>query len=89
VTDRLERDRTRIAAYEDLCRRVGHDPARVAVAWLLHQPAVTAPIVGPRTPDQLEDAVAATEIRLDAETLAALDRIFPGPGGAAPEAYAW
>jgi aryl-alcohol dehydrogenase-like predicted oxidoreductase len=89
VTNRLERVRAKIAAYEDLCRRIGHPPARVAVAWLLHQPAVTAPIVGPRTLAHLEDAVAATEIRLDAETLAALDRIFPGPGGAAPEAYAW
>jgi len=89
VTDRLERDRAKIAAYEDLCRRIGHPPAQVAVAWLLHQPAVTSPIVGPRTLAQLEDAVAATDIRLDTETLAALDRIFPGPGGAAPEAYAW
>ena len=89
VTNRLERDRAKIAAYEDLCRRIGHPPAQVAIAWLLHQPAVTSPIVGPRTLAQLEDAVAATDIRLDAETLAALDRIFPGPGGAAPEAYAW
>ena len=89
VTNRLERDRAKIGAYEDLCRRIGHPPAQVAIAWLLHQPAVTSPIVGPRTLAQLEDAVAATNIRLDAETLAALDRIFPGPGGAAPEAYAW
>ena len=89
VTDRLDRDRAKITAYEELCRSIGHDPARVAIAWLLHQPAVTAPIVGPRTLAHLEDAVAATEIRLDTETLAALDRIFPGPGGAAPEAYAW
>jgi aryl-alcohol dehydrogenase-like predicted oxidoreductase len=89
VTNRLERDRAKIAAYEDLCRRIGHPPAQVALAWLLHQPAVTSPIVGPRTLEHLEDAVAATNIQLDVETLAALDRIFPGPGGAAPEAYAW
>jgi len=89
VTNRLERDRARIAAYEDLCRSIGHPPARVALAWLLHRPAVTAPIIGPRTLAQLEDAVAATDIQLDTETLAALDGIFPGPGGAAPEAYAW
>jgi len=89
VTDRLDRDRANITAYEVLCRRIRHPPAQVAVAWLLRQPAVTAPIVGPRTPTQLEDAVAATDIRLDAETLADLDRIFPGAGGAAPEAYAW
>jgi aryl-alcohol dehydrogenase-like predicted oxidoreductase len=89
VTDRLERDRAKIAAYEALCRRIGHPPAQVAVARLLHQPGVTAPIIGPRTLQQLEDTVAATEIRLDAETLAARDRVFPGPGRPAPEAYAW
>jgi aryl-alcohol dehydrogenase-like predicted oxidoreductase len=89
VTNRLDRDRAKIAAYEDLCRRIGHPPAQVALAWLLHQPAVTSPIIGPRTLDQLEDAVAATDIVLEAETLAALDKIFPGPGGAAPDAYAW
>ena len=40
VTDRLERDRAKIAAYEALCRRIDHPPAQVAVAWLLHQPGV-------------------------------------------------
>ena len=39
--------------------------------------------------DQLESAVRATEIVLNAETLATLDEIFPGPGGEAPKAYAW
>jgi aryl-alcohol dehydrogenase-like predicted oxidoreductase len=89
VTGRLERSRARVTAYEALCRRIGHEPAQVAMSWLLHRPAVTAPIIGPRTVKHLEDAVRATEIRLDEETLAALDAIFPGPGGEAPEAYAW
>ena len=89
VTGRLDKDRPKIAAYEELCRRIGHEPAQVAIAWLLHNPAVTAPIIGPRTLGQLEDAVAASAIRLDRETLEALDKIFPGPGGPAPEAYAW
>jgi aryl-alcohol dehydrogenase-like predicted oxidoreductase len=89
ITSRLERDRTKVSAYEELCRKIGHEPAQVAMAWLFHNPAVTAPIIGPRTLKHLEDAVKATEIRLDPETLQALDRIFPGPGGAAPEAYAW
>jgi aryl-alcohol dehydrogenase-like predicted oxidoreductase len=61
----------------------------VALAWLLHNPAVTAPIIGPRTLEQLEAAVRATEIVLGADVLKRLDDIFPGPGGAAPEAYAW
>jgi aryl-alcohol dehydrogenase-like predicted oxidoreductase len=56
---------------------------------LLHNPAVTAPIVGPRTLEQLESAVRATEIVLNADLLKRLDEIFPGPGGEAPEAYAW
>jgi aryl-alcohol dehydrogenase-like predicted oxidoreductase len=61
----------------------------VALAWLLHQPAVTAPIVGPRTQEQLDGALRALEITLDADALARIDEIFPGPGGTAPEAYAW
>ena len=64
-------------------------PATVALAWLLHNPVVTAPIIGPRTVEQLENAVRATEIVLDADVLKRLDEIFPGPGGEAPEAYAW
>jgi NDP-hexose 2,3-enoyl reductase len=61
----------------------------VALAWLLHNPVVTAPIIGPRTMEQLESAVRATEITLEADVLAKLDEIFPGPGGEAPKAYAW
>ena len=68
---------------------MGEAPATVALAWLLHQPAVTAPIIGPRTLDQLESAVRATELTLDDRALAQLDAIFPGPGGEAPQAYAW
>ena len=68
---------------------LGEPPAAVALAWLLHNPVVTAPIIGPRTMEQLESAVRATEIELDAETLHKLDEIFPGPGGEAPKAYAW
>jgi aryl-alcohol dehydrogenase-like predicted oxidoreductase len=59
------------------------------LAWLLHNPIVTAPIIGPRTIEQLESAVRAAEIVLDAEILQKLDEIFPGPGGEAPNAYAW
>jgi aryl-alcohol dehydrogenase-like predicted oxidoreductase len=75
--------------YELLCKELGEPPAAVALAWLLHNPIVTAPIIGPRTIEQLESTVRATEIGLDAATLKKLDEIFPGPGGEAPEAYAW
>jgi aryl-alcohol dehydrogenase-like predicted oxidoreductase len=61
----------------------------VALAWLLHNPVVTAPIVGPRTLNQLEGNLRALEIKLSDEVLKRLDEIWPGPGGDAPEAYAW
>jgi aryl-alcohol dehydrogenase-like predicted oxidoreductase len=50
---------------------------------------VTAPIVGPRTAEHLAGALRALDIELEQDTLDALDKIFPGPGGRAPEAYAW
>jgi aryl-alcohol dehydrogenase-like predicted oxidoreductase len=85
----LEQKRGQLEKYEALCRQIGHPPGEVAIAWLLHNPAVTAPIIGPRTMEQLESAVRATAIELDQETLDKLDEIFPGPGGEAPTAYAW
>lgn len=85
----VEANRDKLQAYEDLCRELGHPPAEVALAWLLHNPVVTAPIIGPRTMEQLESAVRATEIVLEEDVLAKLDEIFPGPGGEAPEAYSW
>jgi aryl-alcohol dehydrogenase-like predicted oxidoreductase len=81
--------RSQIAAYASLCADLGESESNVALAWLLHNPAITAPIIGPRTVGQLEQAVHAVDISLDASTLARLDEIFPGPGGSAPEAYAW
>ncbi len=86
---RIEEKRPQLERYEALCRELGEEPATVALAWLLHNPVVTAPIIGPRTMEQLESAVRATEITLDEATLASLDEIFPGPGGEAPNAYAW
>jgi aryl-alcohol dehydrogenase-like predicted oxidoreductase len=72
-----------------LCLELGERPADVALAWLLHQPAVTAPIIGPRTLEQLVGTMRVMELTLGAQTLKRLDEIFPGPGGPAPEAYAW
>jgi len=89
VRQALEKYRARIEAYERLCAELGEEPANVAIAWLLHQRAVTAPIIGPRTIEQLDSIVRALEIKLDEATLQRLDAIFPGPGGAAPEAFAW
>ncbi len=85
----VEKHRPQLEQYEALCRELGEKPADVALAWLLHQPAVTAPIIGPRTLEQLEGSLRALEIKLSDETLKRLDEIWPGPGGPAPEAYAW
>jgi aryl-alcohol dehydrogenase-like predicted oxidoreductase len=84
----LKTHRDQIQQYEDLARELGHEPAEVALAWLLAQPAVTAPIVGPRTREQLDAALRALDVSLDAQTLNRLDEIFPGHK-TAPEDYAW
>ena len=78
-----------LAAYAAFCQELGAGQADVGLAWLLHQPGVTGPIIGPRTVAQVEGSLRALAIELDAEQLARLDQIWPGPGGAAPEAYAW
>nr|WP_206322884.1 aldo/keto reductase [Streptomyces sp. HNM0575] len=88
AADGLSRSRRQIERYEQLCRDIGQPPAVVAQSWLLHQPGVTAPIVGVRTMRHLEDGIRAANLSLSEGELAELDRIFPGPG-AAPEAYAW
>ncbi|MGV9882442.1 aldo/keto reductase [Streptomyces sp. NPDC003006] len=80
--------RARIQAYEDLVDKHGLEPGEVALAWLLTRPGVTAPIVGPRTAEQLASALRAVELELSQELLDALDEIFPGPGPS-PESFAW
>jgi len=85
----IESNREQLERWESLCKELGERPADVALAWLLHQPAVTAPIIGPRTEQQLLGCTRAFGVRMDDEILRQLDEIFPGPGGPAPEAYAW
>lgn len=85
----LEKHHQQVQKYEMLCKQMGYPPATVALAWLLHNPAVTAPIVGPRTMAQLESSLDALKVNMDDEMLSRLNSIWPGPGGEAPEAYAW
>ena len=85
----LAKHKDRLEAFEAFCKERGQAPADVALAWVLSNPVVTAPIVGPRTMAHLEAALKALEVKLDAEALKKLDEIFAGPGGTAPEAYAW
>ncbi len=85
---RVEKLRPQLEAYEAFCREIGAAPADVGVAWLLHQKAVTAPIIGPRTMEQFEGALAALKLELSEDQLSRLDEIFPGYK-AAPMEYAW
>ncbi|MGN6332748.1 MAG: aldo/keto reductase [Motilibacteraceae bacterium] len=85
----LKKNRKAIKGYEDLCERIGEQPADVGLAWLLSRPGVTGPIIGPRTIEQLDGSLRALELELSDEVLEELDTLFPGPGGPAPEAYAW
>ncbi|RKG66856.1 aldo/keto reductase [Corallococcus exercitus] len=86
--EQLQKHRERIERYEAFASELGHEPGDVALAWLLHQPAVTAPIIGPRTAAQLDSALRALDVKLDEKALARLDEIFPGHKPA-PEDYAW
>ncbi|MGY1812887.1 aldo/keto reductase [Blastococcus sp. SYSU D00820] len=85
---RIERHRPALEAYEAFCREIGQQPADVGLAWLLHRPGVTAPIVGPRTMEQFEGSLRALDVHLTEEQLTRLDEVFPGYRPA-PEEYAW
>jgi aryl-alcohol dehydrogenase-like predicted oxidoreductase len=91
---RIQSCRTQLEKWEALCHDIGEQPADVALAWTLNNPTVTAPIIGPRTMDQLTGSLRALELKLDEPTLQRIDQIWPGPGKEgsgkeAPEAYAW
>jgi aryl-alcohol dehydrogenase-like predicted oxidoreductase len=86
---RIEQLRPQLEAFAALCKELGESDANVALAWTLNHPAMTAPIIGPRTLKQFEDTLRVVEIELNEATLTRLDEIFPGPGGDAPRAYAW
>ncbi len=85
----IEQNRPKLEAYENFCAELGEEPADVALAWLLANPIVTAPIIGPRSVEQLDGSLHTLDIKITEEISKKLDEIFPGPGGKAPEAYAW
>jgi aryl-alcohol dehydrogenase-like predicted oxidoreductase len=85
----IEENRSKLEAYEGYCKELGEEPANIALAWLLANPVVTAPIIGPRTNEQLDGTLRVLDIEITQEIKDKLDSIFPGPGGPAPEAYAW
>ncbi len=89
VQNTVKKHRAKIEQYESFCDELGQHPADVALAWLLKNPAVTAPIIGPRTNDQFTGNLRALDVNLTDDVMKRLDEISPGPGGEAPEAYAW
>lgn len=87
--DNFKKYAKQIEQYEKFCKDKGEQPADVALAWLLANPVVTAPIIGPRTMEQLTGSLRALKVKFSKTDLEALDKIWPGPGGEAPEAFAW
>ncbi len=84
-----EKLKPQIEAYENLCKEIGMRPADVALTWVMNNPVVTSPIIGPRTIEQLDENVKTLGLKLNEDVLNKLDEIWPGPGSQAPEAYAW
>ena len=85
----VKKYRPQLEAWEKFCKQMGEKPADAALAWLLVNPIVTSPIIGPRTMEQLTGSLRALKIKLSKAEMTKLDEIWPGPGGDAPEAYAW
>ncbi|HEY5845179.1 MAG TPA: aldo/keto reductase [Microlunatus sp.] len=85
---RIADNLTRLQAYEDLAAELELSPTVLALAWLLSRPGVTAPVLGPRTVEQLTGSFPALDVTVEPQTLARLDELFPGPGEA-PDAYTW
>jgi aryl-alcohol dehydrogenase-like predicted oxidoreductase len=88
-TKAVDKHRMQLEKFAVVCSDLGESEANIALAWILANPALTAPIIGPRTLDQFENSLRVVDINLSEDTMKELDNIFPGPGKPAPEAYAW
>ena len=84
-----EKHKSQLTDFESFCRDLGEKPSNIALAWLLHNSVVSAPIIGPRTSQQLTESIRSLDIILSDEHMVRLNDIWPGPGGEAPEGYAW
>lgn len=65
--------------FSKLAERIGLSPAQLSILWVKDQPGITAPLIGPRTVEQLESLLPVKDMHLDDETRAACDRLVP-PG---------
>lgn len=71
-----EADQRVVDRLEEISSKRGIPPAQIALAWLLHQPGLVAPIVGASKPHHLDDAVAAVSVKLSAEEIARLEEPY-------------
>lgn len=85
----FQKHKQQLESFAKLAAELGEAQDTIALAWLLANPTVTAPIIGPRTLQQFEDSLRVFEVKMTDDVLKQLDEIFPGPGGPAPEAYSW
>jgi aryl-alcohol dehydrogenase-like predicted oxidoreductase len=72
------------ARYLELAKQAGMSPVTLATAWSMHFDFVASTIIGARTADQLDEAFAALDVKLDEELLAACDEVhrdIPYPMG--------
>ena len=70
-----EREFDTVDAFLKIAKEAAVKPATLAIAWVLRQPAVTAPIIGASRPEQLEDTLAAAEVQLEHDLVARLDTL--------------
>jgi 1-deoxyxylulose-5-phosphate synthase len=71
-----EADDRVVDCVEQTAKNRGVPPAQIALAWLLHKPGITAPIVGASKPHHLQDAVAAIDLKLSPEEISALESVY-------------
>lgn len=85
---RAARHAEQLTATREIAHDLGVSVAVLALAWVASRPGVTAPIIGPRTVDQLRELATVPDVDIPRELVDRLDAVWPGPG-VAPEAYAW
>lgn len=86
---RWEKYQSRLTEWSEFCSNSGKSSELLAISWLLHNPLVNSVIIGPSQPSHLDNSLKALEVRLRSDELDEINRIWAGPGGPAPEAYAW
>jgi aryl-alcohol dehydrogenase-like predicted oxidoreductase len=80
---------TQLKLFEAFSKEIGVSQPKIALAWVLKNPCVSAFLTGPRTVAMLEEAIGSLDVVLDDAMMKRLDEIFPGPGGPATDAYNW